>query len=223
VSNVASITNFTVVAATSNNTTLDSQAIYPLVPPPVNRNGTVAVQFNTWNMGLTDPSGGSGNAPSLLQTPLNAPTVFNFFFPDFKFPGTLTSAGLTTPEFQLTSDTTVALQMNFMEGGILITNANINGLSSFAGGTGSIVLNLSPWMTTNYTANAGLPGLIDSLSTLLTAGQLSGAAKTNILNYVSNTNNFPYTTNAPTSTQMAGRVRAVVHLITASPDFTIQK
>ena len=33
--------------------------------------------------------------------------------------------------------------------------------------------------------------------------------------------NFPYTT--PTQTQMRDRVRAVAHLITASPDFTIQK
>jgi hypothetical protein len=122
----------------------------------------------------------------------------------------------------LTSDTTVALQMNFVEGGLLSTNSNVSGLSSYANGTGAIVLDLGPWMTTNYTANTGIPGLVDSLNTLLTAGQLSGAAKTNIINYVTSPANFTYST-PPTTAQMASRVRAVVHLILSSPDFIIQK
>jgi uncharacterized protein (DUF1501 family) len=61
----------------------------------------------------------SGSKSSLAQTPLNAPTVFNFWYPDYKYPGPLASAGMTTPEFQLTSDTTVAQQMNFLAGGLL--------------------------------------------------------------------------------------------------------
>ena len=84
---------------------------------------------------------------------------------------------MTTPEFQLTSDTSVALQMNFIEGGILNNTGNTNGLSSFTGGNGAIVLDLGPWMTTNYTANAGIPKLVNSLNTLLAAGQLSAAAQ----------------------------------------------
>jgi hypothetical protein len=68
-----------------------------------------------------------------------------------------------------------------------------------------------------------VPVLVDKLNTLLLAGQLSDAAKTNIINYVTNTANFSYTLPVPTPTQMRDRVRAVVHLITASPDFTIQK
>jgi len=78
-------------------------------------------------------------------------------------------------------------------------------------------------MQTNYTSGVNVPVLVDNLSTLLLAGQLSAAAKTNIINYVTNTSNFSYTTPVPTATQMRDRVRAVVHLITASPDFTIQK
>jgi hypothetical protein len=77
-------------------------------------------------------------------------------------------------------------------------------------------------MTTNYTAAAGVPGLVDGLNTLLLAGQLSTGARTNIVNYVTNTVNFPFST-PPTQTQMRDRVRAAVHLIINSPDFTIQK
>ena len=114
---------------------------------------------------------------------MNSPTVFNFFFPDYKFPGALTTAGLTTPEFQLTSDTTVACQMNFLQGGVLVNNNNTNGISSFNNGGGAIAIDLGPWMTPANTSNAGLPGLVDSLNSLLCGGQLSASAKTQIVNY----------------------------------------
>ncbi len=192
--------------------------VYPLGPPPLTRSGTVGIQQSTWNMSYTD----SGTTASLFQSPLRSPTVFNFFYPNYEFPGVLASAGLTTPEFQLTTDSSVAAQMNFIEGGILGNAGNTNGLSSFTGGNGSIVLNLGPWMTTNFTADAGIPALISNLNTLLAAGQLSGDMQTNIVGYVANTNNFPYGT-PPSQTQMRDRARAVVHLITASPDYLIQK
>ena len=63
--------------------------------------------------------------------------------------------------------------------------------------------------------------LIGTLSTLLLGGQLSSSARTVIINYVGNNTNFPYTT--PTNTQMRDRVRAIVHLLLTSPDFTIQR
>jgi hypothetical protein len=148
--------------------------------------------------------------------------VFNFFYPGYEFPGALASAGLTTPEFQLTTDSGVAAQMNFIEGGILNNTGNTNGLSSFITGNGSIVLDIDPWMTTNYTSNAGVPVLVSNLNTLLVAGQLSVSAQTNIIGYVANTNNFSFG-NPPTATQMRDRVRAVIHLIASSPDYLIQK
>ena len=187
-------------------------------PPPLTRSGTVVIQESTWNMSYTD----TGTTSSLSQSPLRSPTVFNFFYPGYEFPGVLASAGLTTPEFQLTTDSGVAAQMNFIEGGILNNTGNTNGLSSFTGGNGSIVLDLGPWMTTNYTSNAGIPTLVSNLNTLLAAGQLSAAAQSNIISYVANTNNFTYST-PPTQTQMRDRVRAVVHLIASSPDYIIQK
>jgi hypothetical protein len=153
---------------------------------------------------------------------LNAPTVFNFFFPDYKFQGPLATAGLTTPEFQLTSDTTIAWQMNFVEGGLLNNTGNTNGLSSFINGNGSLVMDLGPWMTQAYTSNTGIPSLVDSLNTILMGGQLSGGAKSAIVSYVGNNINFPWGTN-PTPAQMRDRVRAVVHLMLTSPDFAIQK
>jgi hypothetical protein len=210
--------HFTIIVTNSTSQTQSGFNVYPLGPPPLNRSGNVTVQWSTWNLGETD-NGGTFN---LSQSPLNSPTVFNFFFPNYSFPGALASAGLTTPEFQLTSDTTVALQMNFLEGGILVDNNNTNGLSSFNNGGGAVVLDVAPWISTNYTSAANVPALVDSLNSVLAAGQLSAAAKTNIVNYVTNVTNFPFST-PPTQTQMRDRVRAVVNLITTSPDFTIEK
>jgi len=213
VATIPDATHFTINLTTSSNQTQSAFSLYPLNAPPLTRSGTVAAQYNTWNMGYTD----TGSTYSLSQTPLRSPTVFNFFYPNYQFPGTLAAAGLTTPEFQLTSDTGVALQMNFLEAGLLGNSSNTNGLSSYTSGTGAIAIDLGPWMGTNYTADANLGGLVDSLNTVLLAGQLANGAKTNIISYVTNT--FP----TSSATWQRDRVRAVVHQIVDSPDFTIQR
>lgn len=42
------------------------------------------------------------------QAALRSPSVFNFFQPDYRPPGELTALGLDAPEFQITTDTTIA-------------------------------------------------------------------------------------------------------------------
>lgn len=44
----------------------------------------------------------------LGQAALRSPTVFNFYLPDYSPPGELYSLGLDAPEFQITTDTTIA-------------------------------------------------------------------------------------------------------------------
>ena len=88
-------------------------------------------------------------------------------------------AAFYTPEFQITSDTTVMFQMNFMEGGLLV-NSSTNGLSSFSNAGGAIAIDLGPWMTAAYTSNAGIPTLVDALSTRLCGGPLSSSARTRV-------------------------------------------
>lgn len=46
------------------------------------------------------------------QTPLQSPTVFNFFSPDYAVPGAIAANGLKSPEFQITTETTVIEQAN---------------------------------------------------------------------------------------------------------------
>ncbi|HZV36950.1 MAG TPA: DUF1800 family protein, partial [Verrucomicrobiae bacterium] len=213
-------THFTVTSGTSANQNQNGISVYSLAAPQLARSGTVTVQYGTWGMGYTD----SGGSSSLMESPLRSPTVFNFYYPSYEFPGVLASAGMTTPEFQLTTASGISSQMNYIESGLLNNTGNTNGISSFnggsGGGSGAIVLDLGPWMTPANTSNTGIPALVSNLNTVLAAGQLSAAAQSAIVSYVASTN-FPYTT--PTYTQMRDRVRAVVHQIVNSPDYVIQK
>jgi len=43
----------------------------------------------------------------LSQSPLNSPSVFNFFRPDFSQPGEISSRGLNSPEFQILDESSI--------------------------------------------------------------------------------------------------------------------
>jgi hypothetical protein len=157
---------------------------FPLVPQPLIRSGTINSRSSTYQLGATDAD--------LDQSPLNADTVFNFFLPDYKFPGLLASAGVTTPEFQLTAETGVVRQANYLYNGIF-NPGTTNGYSSFASGNNSVALDYSRWIVGNATTDLGLGAainpalpwthnenvgrLIDHLIVLLTADQMSTSAK----------------------------------------------
>ena len=65
---------------------------------------------NSWK--LFEQTGASN---SLGQSPLRAPSVFNFFRPGYVPPGTeLAKRGAAAPEFQLVNETTVGGYLNFM-------------------------------------------------------------------------------------------------------------
>ena len=44
----------------------------------------------------------------ISQVPLNADSVFNYYYPDFSPGGALATAGLTAPELQIATETSVA-------------------------------------------------------------------------------------------------------------------
>lgn len=168
---------------------------FPLKSLPLTRNGNLSSRPSTFAMGNSDTD--------LNQSPLNSPTVFNFFVPDFKFPGALASAGVTTPEFQLTAETSVVRQSNFIFNGIF-NPTSTTAISSFRGGTNALVMDYGGWLGNAvntagtvgevlgagpqtgqaWTSNANLGTLIDRLNTLLLAGQLPASAKTLIQNLV---------------------------------------
>jgi uncharacterized protein (DUF1800 family) len=69
-----------------------------------------------WRVGNTDSP-----ATSLGQSPLRAPSVFNFYRPGYVAPGTGSAAlGLVTPEMQITHETSAAGYINFMRDAVAL-------------------------------------------------------------------------------------------------------
>ena len=137
---------------------------------------------------------------SLAQEPMNSPTVFNFFLPDYQAPGAIAQAGLYSPEFQLTTEPVVATTANFLNKAIY----------TYLGPTSNkITLNLS----NELTLAANPTQLVDHLNQLLMAGNMSPAMRNTLINAV---------TNIPVKYSKE-RVQTAIYLVVNSPEFVIDK
>lgn len=188
------LANNTAMGLGNNSQGFNSVYQFPLKSLPLTRSGNVGTRPSTFAMNNT--------TLDLDQAPINSPTVFNFFLPDFKFPGALASQGITTPEFQETAETSVIRQANYIYNGLLGTSAGngLDSMSSFNNGSNALLLSYSDWMTGNaadiglgppsstsvpWTHNQNIERLIDHLSVLLTADQMPAQARQIIRNFVS--------------------------------------
>ncbi len=175
---------------------------------PVVRTVNVLRAFNAfsnggfWAMNNTDAD--------LAQTPLNAPTVFNFFEPDYTAPGEIAVAGLYSPEFQITSETTTIRAHNFLWDGIRrsdgISGTSSNGFKSDV----ELVIDYEKSLAATPSA------LLDHLDALLMAGGTPTNMRTIVINYL---NTLPSATDA----DKRNRAHRAIHLIVTSPEFAIEK
>ena len=101
---------------------------------------------------------------------------------------------------------------------MMLGSSDTNGQCNFD--AGSLYFTLAPYMTSPYEiADAtGVTALVNKLSDLLTGGQMSASSKTAIVNYVTNTTNFP----TSSSTNVRDRVRAIVQMILLSSEYAVQ-
>ncbi|MBP6820464.1 MAG: DUF1800 family protein [Acidobacteria bacterium] len=138
---------------------------------------------------------------ALAQNPLRSPTVFNFFEPTYSHPGHLASAGLHSPEFQITNETSIV------------------GISDFLH---YVIRDGFKWeqdkpLIPNYSEMAALAGtprqLIDRLDLVMTGGGMSATLKAQLLTVLTGMN-----PNEPVN-----RVTMALHLVMTSPDYVIQK
>jgi uncharacterized protein (DUF1800 family) len=138
---------------------------------------------------------------SFGQAPLYAPSVFNFFAPDYSQAGPIEDAGLFSPEFQITTDTTVITSANRMRNAVYQQPSTTN--------PDLLVLDLSA-----PTALANDPGsLVDSLNPLLMGGAMSANTRNIVVNAV----------NQISPNNALERAQTAVHLLVTSPEFVIEK
>jgi uncharacterized protein (DUF1800 family) len=147
-------------------------------------------------------------ATSLGQSPMRAPTVFNFYRPGYVPPNTpIATAGLVAPELQIVNEVAVVGYSNFMR-------------SIVQNGVGS---NTPRDVQPDYTAEMALAHdanlLVDRVSLLLTAGSMSAGSRSLIVTAV---NSIPYP-GANQATARQNRARLAVLFVLSSPDYLVQK
>jgi uncharacterized protein (DUF1800 family) len=135
--------------------------------------------------------------------PLSAPSVFNFYSPEYEPPGPIGDAGLVGPEFQILNSVFA----------ITLPNA-VNTLIQT--GAGSFRLNL----TEQENLASAPAALLDNLDLLLTHGTMSPQTRAAILAAVQGVT--PAMVPAGSSLNQT-RARLAVYLTALSPDFAIQK
>jgi uncharacterized protein (DUF1800 family) len=149
-----------------------------------------------------------GGSDSLGQSPLRAPSVFNFYAPDYAPSGPLSDAGLVGPEFAITNSATISGFMDFSKYGII-------------GGFNSSAANAGDWLKPDYTAYIALapnpPAMVDALNILLLSGGMSMQFRTQLIDVATKL------TDSNATTQSTERFKTVLWLILNSPEYSIQK
>ena len=144
----------------------------------------------------------------LGQSPLRAPSVFNFFRPGYVPPNTALSTGKVAPEFQLVNETSVGGYLNFM------MNVISNGVGSPAS---DIRAAYAAELALANSPTAASPGaLVDRLNLLLCAGQLSAGTVATITSTVGGMA-------SSTDANKRNRVCAAVLMVMACAEYLIQK
>jgi uncharacterized protein (DUF1800 family) len=166
-----------------------------------------------WRIGNTDSA-----ATSLGQSPLRAPSVFNFYRPGYIAPGTQSAAaGLVAPELQIAHETSAAGYVNYMRdtvsGGVGATNSGFNRRDVQPDFSAEIALADQP------------AALVERVTTKLTYGTAPAALKTEITTAISAITIPAATGSNQTQIDNAkrNRVNAAVLLTLVSPEFQVQK
>ncbi len=137
----------------------------------------------------------------LGQSPFLAPSVFNFYSPDFRTPGEITKAGLVSPEFQITTETTIVGSLNFLASVI------------YNGGYGEKETKLNFDFSKFHDVAGDADALINRINLLTMNGTMSLATKTS----------FARVINGIDAKNKDDRVKAALVLAIAAPEFAIQK
>jgi uncharacterized protein (DUF1800 family) len=155
------------------------------------------------------------------QLPLSAPSVFNFFKPNFAQPGEIREAGLVSPEFQIHTDTQLVTAPNYLGWRIFL----------FWDGTNYSVAQDPEETLMDYDALRALAAdpaaLVDHLNLVMMSGQMSTYMRELLIDRLEGAlpDAIPGLGLGGTPTQRTSlwRVQQALYLIVNSPEFSVQK
>ncbi len=172
----------------------------------------------TWKLGKFDFSA----VDALAQSPLQSPSVFNFFRPGYIPPGTVMAASRSTvPEFQLVNESTTASWVNFLQNivrsGIWVRAPEL--ITSPDAATPTDGYDIVP----DYSAELALVGnpdaLVARLNLLLCAGQLSSATVSMIVAALGSDK----TTTTSTDNSKRSYVAKAIMFVMCCAEYLVQK
>ncbi len=120
----------------------------------------------------------------IAQGPLQAPSVFNFFLPDYAQSGEVAEGRLVSPELQIISESTLISANNRLADLI-----EINGLFHWNPNQ-NILLDYPNFLSIYQTPDTGPDDLLNYLDLYLCSGQMPAAMRTEILNAMTLSNHW---------------------------------
>ena len=153
------------------------------------------------------PTGRYGNWNpefSYLQRALGSPSVFNFYTPHFQQPGPIRDQGLVSPEFQITSETTVVTIANEMN------QATNRGHHDYTHWNESMPLLQLQRELSIFDDEAAL---LDHLDLLLFAGQMSANTRSVASNLLADLQDG----------NPVDRLTSLLYVLVLSPEFVVQR
>jgi uncharacterized protein (DUF1800 family) len=155
---------------------------------------------------------------TLSQASLRAPTVFNFFEPDFVQPGPLAAAGLVAPEYQIVNDTTAISVPNQLWNYIYAGRTGIPGSTSvFNPAEATVGIRAD---ATLLTLSRSPRDLVARANLLLAGGAVPRALQDR---FVEALVAMPANTGNTYGSADLERVRSAIYLISTVPQGAIQK
>ncbi len=142
----------------------------------------------------------SGAEWGLNQSPLQATTVFNFFEPTYAQPGPIAEAGLVSPEFQITNETSIFGTANFLAGVLF---------EGYADDDTRITLDYG-----YLTSAGGDAAMLDRVGLLFYAGRMAPETRTIFAEALADPD-FP--------AEPLERAQWLVRLVSLSPEFVVQR
>jgi uncharacterized protein (DUF1800 family) len=147
---------------------------------------------------------------ALLQRPLGAPSVFNFYEPDYIPSGELNTLGLYAPELQILSEATSVSAADFFYARVFAGyNTQNPSTTAFTTPFGA---HLPPAGIDALPSDPAL--LVDALNLRLMSGQMSAGMRTKLITLLSG---------PMAGTDLRRKALSTVHLIMISPEFSAQR
>jgi uncharacterized protein (DUF1800 family) len=177
---------------------------YGKLREPVQLMTNVLRGFNVRSYSGTQPSDGvvAGLASGMAQNPFYAPTVFNYYTPDYVIPGT----ALAGPEFNIMTTGTAISRANFAN---TMVFGRINISESVPLGTSIDLSEMQALAAADTTSNQ----LLDALNQKMLHGTMSANMRSTIMTAVQ----------AVPSTTPLARAQQAIYLIATSSQYQIQR